>query len=64
MCTELIKASGIKQVIYSGINGEIIKKKSHELIGAHVSKGIKKMRSDDSAFVRKTIYKITKLVKR
>lgn len=42
MCTQLIIASGIRTVYYSDETGSIIKKKPHELTGAHVTKGIQR----------------------
>ncbi len=43
MCTKLIQAAGIQTVIYSGENGILIRKKSNELHGTHVSRGIRTM---------------------
>ena len=62
MCTQLIKASGIKIIIYSTTHGTIIKKKPHELTGMHISKGIKNMLKKDEEFIRKEIYKVTKIL--
>lgn len=56
VCTELIKASGIiSTVVYSDENGNLVKTKSSNLAGLHITGG---MRSTPVMFIRNEIKKI------
>ncbi len=43
-CTKLIKSIGFSKVIYSNEQGNLITKKSFELDGTHVSKGMQHLK--------------------
>jgi deoxycytidylate deaminase len=62
MCCEIIKASGIKTVMYSDDDGSIIRLKSWELDESHVSKGVKVMQEMAGDYFRKGFAKIKRSV--
>lgn len=58
MCSKIIKKSGIKKIIYSSDNNELIRLRSHELDESHFTKATVDKGGLDLCFIKKIQIKI------
>ena len=70
MCSHLIKASGIGTVIYSDDSGNLVRKRSNDLSGTHITRGMKAVSKSEKAslicsnFIRNEVREYNKSIRK